>query len=435
MFDISIWKFFLPGIVLLSLVFIFLARDFGVIKLKYLNLKWLRELEAFKSSTDDPAYNNALAVIISYCQGLNSKWLLEKSDLDILENTYQLVKRIACSYHPDSQHPLEKARICLVLNASIELKNQLLKITTWKGIHTVTQFRIRHVISFSNAWELKKSWQKSKALIFLEKNRLLTFFKWPFFIFRGLDLTFWATKMLVHIIQDIVFKVFLIRWYLLIGKLAVQVFSDREKDRDIQPEVILDGLNSMPEYKNLNQKHLPEKIKQISEFSRNEILYHAWGVKWIEVKQIYITLIESIAREYHPKAKQPIYEATLFDLLISGVQFFEQIAAIKTFPFLEKFLELRVTHALMAKDTFNFLMNNQVLAWVRKYKLTHIFKYSSLLFKVVRKKHPALLFKDFAFTLASEGCKRWFYLYLNDRIALEANILYLRSRTTPNKSS
>ena len=52
-------------------------------------------------------------------------------------------------------------------NASIELKNQLLKITTWKGIHTVTQFRIRHVISFSNAWELKKSWQKSKALIFL----------------------------------------------------------------------------------------------------------------------------------------------------------------------------------------------------------------------------------------------------------------------------
>ena len=129
-----------------------------------------------------------------------------------------------------------------------------------------------------------------------------------------------------------------------------------------------------------------------------------------------------------------MHEATLFNLLTSGVQFFEQIAAIKTYPFLKKFLELRVTHALMAKDTFNFLMNNQVLAWVRKYKLTYIFKYSSLLFKVVRKKHPALLFKDFAFILAGEGCKRWFYLYLNDRIALEANILYLRSRTTPTKS-
>ena len=43
---------------------------------------------------------------------------------------------------------------------------------------------------------------------------------------------------------------------------------------------------------------------------------------------------------------------------------------------------------------------------------------------VRQKKHPALLFRDFAFTLAGEGCKRWLYLYLHDKIAVETNTLY-----------
>ena len=81
----------------------------------------------------------------------------------------------------------------------------------------------------------------------------------------------------------------------------------------------------------------------------------------------------------------------------------------------------------MAKDTADFLANNHVLSWVRRHKLTYIFKYSLLLFKVVEKKHPALLFKDFVFTLAGEGCKRWFYLYLHDKITLETNALYRKS--------
>ena len=157
MFDISIWKFILPGIALVILVFILLAKGFGVIKLEYLNLKWLRELKAFKLHADDPAYKGALVAIISYCQVLNSKWVLEESDLDILRNTYQLVKKIAYAYHPDSKHPLEEARIRLVLNAFMELKNHLIVITTWKGIHTATQFRIRHTVFLSRAWNLKKS--------------------------------------------------------------------------------------------------------------------------------------------------------------------------------------------------------------------------------------------------------------------------------------
>ena len=431
MFDISFWKFILPGVALLLLVFILLARGFGVIRLEYLNLKWLRELKAFKLYTDDPACKGALVAIISYCQVLNSKWVLEESDLDILENTYQLVKKIACSYHPDSKHPLEEARIRWVLNAFMELKNHLLVITTWKGIHAATQFRIRHVVTLSRAWKLKRSWKESKALLFLEKYGLSPFFKWFFFIIRCVDLTFWATKMIVYVIQDIVFKVFLVRWYLIVGELAVQVYSDRAKDPDTQPEAILEDLHSISESEDSQIKNLPEKIKKVAELSRNEILYHTWSVEWTTVKGIYVNLVKKIAQAYNPKAEQPIYEAKLSELLTSGARFSEQIAAIQTYPFLNKVLDLRIKHALIAKDTTDFLENNQVLSWIKKYKLNYIFKYSLLLFKTVERKHPAFLFKDFAFTLVGEGCKRWFYLYLHDRITLETNILYRNSQTLP----
>ena len=427
MFDISIWKFILPGIALVILVFILLAKGFGVIKLEYLNLKWLRELKALKLSANDSAYKGALIAIISHCQILNSKWILEESDLDILRNTYQLVKKIAYSYHPDSKHPLEEARIRLVLNAFMELKNHLLLITTWKGFHTATQFRIRHVVTLSRAWKLKRSWKESKAFIFLEKYSLFPFFKWLFFIIRCVDLTFWVTKMIIYVIQDIVFKVFLVRWYLVIGNLAVQVYSDRGKDPNTQPETILEDLYSMSESENSQMRNLPEKIKKVAEFSRNEILYHTWSVEWAEVKEIYVNLVKNIAYEYNPHAEQPIYEVKLSELLTSGAHFSEQIAAIQTYPFLNKILDLRITHALMAKDTADFLANNHVLSWVRRHKLTYIFKYSLLLFRVVEKKHPALLFKDFVFTLAGEGCKRWFYLYLHDKITLETNSLYRKS--------
>jgi hypothetical protein len=119
-----------------------------------------------------------------------------------------------------------------------------------------------------------------------------------------------------------------------------------------------------------------------------------------------------------------LYETTLYDLLMSGVRFSETLAAIQNYPFVNRLLELRVTHILMVKDTADFLKDNQFLSWVKKYKLNYVFKYAYLLFQVVKRANPGLLFKDFAMTLAGEGFKRWFFLHLHEKIAVEANLIY-----------
>jgi len=428
MFDNIALELFILGVILGVLIFI-LIKCFGVIKLRYLNFKWLYKFKQSMQGADDLKKKEALITIINYCQSLNSKWVLDESDLHFSNNTSQLIKKIACAYHPNSKTPLEEARIRCVLNAFMGLRNHLFALTTFKGIRAITQFRIRHILILSRARKAMKSWQQWKIFIFLNDHGLYPLFRWLFFIIRCLDLTFWAMKMATYILQDIVLKMFLVKWYLVVGELADQVYSDKVENPEIPIESILDDLDSIPEPGNQSKDALPKKIKLISEVSRDEILYHTWSVEWGKVKGIYINLINNIAHEYHPNSEQPIYEVKLSELLASGLYLSGQIASIQTYPFVNKILDLRVSHVLITKDAANFLTNNQVLSWVRKHKLGYIFKYSLLLFKVIQKKHPALLFKDFAFTLTGEGCKRWFYLYLHDRLTIEVNTLY---KVTPS---
>ena len=433
MFSNSILEFFILGVIFSALIFI-LIKGFGLLKLHYVNLKWLQKIKQLTKNTDDKKKKEALLATINYCQNLDSKWLLEESDLEFLKNTFMLIEIIARAYHPNSKTPIEEARILCRLNAFMELKNHLLTLTTHKGIQAITQFRIRHILILSRAWKTKESLKQSKIFIFLYKHSLYPLFGWLFFIIRCFDLTFWAMKMSGYLFQDIVLKVFLVRWYLVVGELSNQVYSDKIVNSKIPVESILDGLDEITEPENLSKNKLPKSIKEISEASRNEILYHTWSVEWIKVRSIYINLINGIARKYHPDSEQPIYEVKLFELLTSGLYLSEQISSIQNYPFVNKILDLRVSHALMTKEATSFLMNSQVLFWVKKYKLRYIFKYSLLLFKVIQKKHPALLFKDFAFTLAGEGCKRWLYLYLHDKFTEEANTLYKISQNLSSKS-
>lgn len=428
MIEFSVLHFIIPAILLLLLLVILFAGKFGVIQLDWTNSARLRELKKNRQDAADSMEKAALEAIITPCQALSSKWILREADLHIADKTHLLIESIARAYHPQSSHPVEEARIRRVLQAFIDLQNRLLALTACKGIHAATQFRINHALVLSRAWKLKEKWKKSPAVQFLERHRLFTLARWVIFAVRCVDLTFWVIKMLSYILQDIVFKVFLIRWYLIVGDLAIQVYRDQEKEPDVRPEDLLEDLDTMPEADSPPTDQLPDAIKTIAQTSRKNILFHAWSLDWKSAKEIYICLVEDIARVHHPKSKDPLYEARLYDLLTAGVRLSEKIGTIQTYPFLNKFLDLRIAHVWMVKDTADYLVSSQVLAWVRQYKLTYIFKYAVLLFKVVKRGNPALLFKDFALTLAGEGCKRWIYLYLHDKLSLEAHRIYATDR-------
>ena len=145
-------------------------------------------------------------------------------------------------------------------------------------------------------------------------------------------------------------------------------------------------------------------------------------------------LVRDIAGHHHPASEQPLHEARLYDLMQSCARFAGQIVEVQSKPLVGKILNLRLSHLLLVKDTSDWILANPFYEWMKKYRVGQAVKYSTLLYKAFKKSQPGILFKDFAWTLAREAGKRWFSLYLHDKIAAEANFIYgenIRSRETP----
>lgn len=435
MIDLSFWNLFAPGFIFLTLLTVLVVKGFGVIKLEWTNRNRIRELKQRASEAGGSANGVALNAIANRCIKLNSKWILRESDLDIAENTYGLLLVIAIVFHPESRTPVEEARIRKVLQACLELRDRLLVISKWRGVHKLTQFRLRHILFLSEAWKIKEQWKEWALVKFLTRHKLYGLFRWLFFLIRFVDLTFWSMRMLIYIIHDIVFKVFLVHWYLVVGELAIKVYQDSKEESEVEAKDLMEDFEAIPESDPLEKSDLPDEIRNISNASRKELLFHVGSLNWEKTKSNYIRLVEAIAQNHYPQSDQPLYETTLFDLLMSVVRFSETLVAIQNYPFVNRLLDLRITHILLVKDTADFLKDSQFLSWVKRYKLNYVFRYAYLLFQVVRKAHPGLLFKDFAITLAGEGFKRWFFLHLHEKIAVEANLIYQGNQTIHESGS
>ncbi|MFQ5717751.1 MAG: hypothetical protein ACE5GQ_11725 [Nitrospinales bacterium] len=421
---VFVWSALALGVGCVCLVGFLIFKGYGLVKVLGSNRSRLRELKKLQSDLEaDPLERKAAGVALGRCEALQSKWILGESDARFLENTHRLIDEVARVYHPHAPVPAAEARIGRLLRAFLDLKSRLDALMKGRGIFSMTQFRVRHVVTLSRAWNKKKEWEASSAGMALKKYKFYFLVKWVYTLFRCLDISFWAMKMFVYIIHDIVFKALLIRWYLMVADLAREVYMDQEKEAEVQPEAIMEELEGMPETE-ADESGLPEGVKVIVDASRKEILFNPWALEWRRTRDIYRRLVEDIAGYHHPRAASPLYEAKVFDLLAGLARLAEETASLQSYPVINKALDLRISHVLWVKDAADILRDNQLLNWLGKYNLHHVVKYSSLIFKAVSKRHPGLIFKDFAFTLAREGGKRWVYLFFHRKIAAEAHMIY-----------
>ena len=181
------------------------------------------------------------------------------------------------------------------------------------------------------------------------------------------------------------------------------VYRERDERSNIQKEKIFEEFGTMPDPDDLKVTGLPEGIQSIVDASRKNILFNPWVLEWQKTRDICIQLVADIALFYHPHAEQPIYELKIFKLLKASARFAETISFLQTYPFVNKALDLRVSHLIWIKDAAEVFQDNQLLAWLKNYQIHKVVKYSSLIFKTIKTKHPSLIFKDFAFSLERCG--------------------------------
>ena len=419
-----IWIAFGVGAFLVSLLAVLTVKSYGVLQVRWLNTSRLRDLKLRVAATSDDLERGALNAVIDRCEALRGRWVLGEADLSLIANTRGLVADIAKRYHPQSSQPLAEARIENILNAFLDMKTHILQLSRLRGIRQWTRFRLRHLVWLSEAWEKKTRWEKTPAVRTARRFRLVSLFTSITMVLRSLDLMFWSLKMAVFFLYDIVFKVFLIRWTLLVGETAIRVYSDDATGADVAPENLLDEMDALPDPNAFEEIGLPGEVQERVNASRKAIVFHLGAMSWKEARQRYDRLLVDIAPSHHPQAERPLYEARLYDLLIGCSRFAEQIVNLNTKPVVNKMLQLRLSHLLKVKSATDWALENQVADLVRKYKVGTAVKYSALLYKAFKKGHPGILFKDVALTLTREAGKRWLVIYLHDKIAVEAHWIY-----------
>ena len=374
-----IWIAFGVGAFLVSLLAVLTVKSYGVLQVRWLNTSRLRDLKLRVAATSDDLERGALNAVIDRCEALRGRWVLGEADLSLIANTRGLVADIAKRYHPQSSQPLAEARIENILNAFLDMKTHILQLTRLRGIRQWTRFRLRHLVWLSEAWQQKTRWEQTSAVRTARRFRLVTIVKWITLALRSLDLMFWSLKMTVFFLYDIVFKVFLIRWTLLVGETAIRVYSDQETGADVVPEDLLEEMDALPDPNEFEDTGLSGEVQELVDASRKAIVFHLGAMSWKEARQRYDRLVEDIARVHHPQSERPLYEARLYDLLIGFSRFAEQIVNLNTKPVVNKMLQLRLSHLLKVKSASDWALENHVADLVRKYKVGTAVKYSALI--------------------------------------------------------
>ena len=332
--------------------------------------------------------SQALEVVLETCSRYLGKKLFYEEGLRFLPDTLRLISQVATIYYPDEKAPMEKARIGNVFSAFLEVNRQILDMLEIPGLERLTQFRLREVMPGFEA-NKKNSGPSCIPAFFKLRVRLMTV--------RAL----W------------------VQWMLFVGESAIKVYGEHLADEIPEPETLLDEMDQLQDE---TDSSLPDEVREIVETSRKNVLFSLKPLPWAEVKYLYISLAENIARVWHPQSSAPLYEVRVYDLLKSG--YLEWVGNLSRKPMLNKMLGLRLSYLIKAREVAVPFAESKLFDWAKKYQVGRAAKWSKTFFKTLQKKQPAILFRDVAMGIVKEGGKRWVILYLHGKIANETNKLY-----------
>ncbi len=401
-----------------------MLRGFGILKIRWMNKKQIIRLKGHYQLSKDPTKKKALFISLQHIETLQSRWFLKEEDLHIGSNTRSLVEDIAKNFYPKSKEPLNEARIGQSLQVFLEIQLNIQSLINIQGIQSLTQFRVRHLQALVKALQKKKQWEESPFGQAVSKYKVIYILKWVYKLVRCLDLVFWLLTMFKHAIDIFIFKTLLLRWYLMVGEWARQVYGELQEEPELPKDDVLEELDDLPSVNQEVDTNFPEGLRQLISPSRKKILFSPRPMPWEEIRQLYMQLVEDIAQYYYPESEKALQEARVYDLILAIARFAEQVVTLKNKPVIHKILDLRFSHILRVKESADKILNNEAMELIKKYRLGQAAKYSALIYKAFKKGHPGILFRDFAFNFVREALKRWIYVYLHEKISLEAHKVY-----------
>ena len=275
--------------------------------------------------------SQALEVVLETCSRYQGKKLFYEEGLRFLPDTLRLISQVAAIYYPDEKAPMEKARIGNVLSAFLQVNRQILDMLEIPGLERLTQFRLREVMP---GFEGNKN------------NSGISFV--PAFFKRRVRL--------------ITVRALWVQWMLFVGESAIKIYGEHRADEIPEPETLLDEMDQLQDELDPS---LPDEVREVVETSRKKVLFSLKPLPWAEVKLLYISLAENIARVWNPESSTPLYEVRVYDLLKSG--YLEWAGNLSRKPVLNKMLGLRLSYLTGAREVAAPFAESKLFDWAKKY--------------------------------------------------------------------
>ena len=395
---INIFLLLLSGLTVLVISFyiIFLNEITGLTRL----FSWLKiERVAFKKRGNIATSEKDKQAIQETLNTCNELKQVNLEEWDFKVETFSLIEKIACIYHPNANAPMENACLGDVLDAVQEANQKVLNIICLPRINCVTEFRLIQVFRGMNKSSRNKN-KDEKTTSFLK-----LFFLRPFFLI-------WQKRIV---------RSLLTQWVLLVAAAALKIYGSNSNEEEVEAESILN------EWENLQddtEVFLPENVSQIREASKKKVLLSTTSVSWRQVGGIYFDLANEIAQHYHSQSSYPLYEVRIYDLLKSISDSLDGIGRLGKKPVLNNLLKIQISQLTKVRDIALPIGQNKVYEWANKFQVGSIAKWSHTLYRVIQKRQPGILFRDVALGLVKEGGTRWLVLFFHDKVAVEANKLY-----------
>jgi hypothetical protein len=425
--DPIVFLIILISSVLLALACAFFFFDwFGILKLRQSNSQRIQKFQRLANLSENfPKEKQASQVIFDKVNSLDSSWFLADTEWNVYENAHNLLSDIASSYHPNSQNPILEVRVGKLISGLKDLNKKILALLSRKGFRKMANFRLKHALSVQKVWKKKQEWESSWWGIFLKQTRFYFLAKWAYTVFRFFDISFWAIKTFTGLTHHFALKTLLINLYLELGEFALSTYrEDNEKPFDLEMEDIEENLESSPVDIDWTQTKTPLDVKISLEPLRKDILYSKALMNWEAIKLIYWEEFETVADYYYPESENPIYEVKLYNSLAFASRLLEMASSLEKRPEIRKILNFRIAQAVELKERADSIMELPIIEWLRKYNMGKAAKVAKLAFQTIKNRHPGFILKDLLTTLLMEGVKRWFYIYLFDKIAEESCKLY-----------
>lgn len=417
------WWLWSACVVVLGAVLWFRRQNRTYSRLEEGDAQRLENLRARWQVASGEGERRAIEILLAHIESIQARWFLDAGHLNAWSASRTLVQSMAAAFHPEAPEPAARARIGPLLDGFLELRESLLALTRLPGLGGLMHLRLRHLEVIKQTWRKKQAWDASPVGRFFQRFHLFFIFKWTTNILRCGDALFWAAKSGGFVFYDVAFKRMLVRWYLSLGEVVLKVYGAPDRAPNLPDEEVLEDLEDLRDPEIPLEEFSPE-VRAVVDRSRRELLTAVRFLTWREIREIDRQLVRDIAKVHYPQAEQPLMEATLFDCLSSLARLCEGVSSLKKKPVISKLLDLRLSHLLKAKETADKVLDSQWFDLLKKYKVGEAVKYSSLAYRVFRKGHPGVLFKDLAYTVLREGGKRWLALYLHGKVAREADRVY-----------